>query len=79
MLRIIVILIFVGILLPLILPVLVAQFRGEETRRFEWVKLENTSFQEIAFPNLEQNLNLAGMLIVPEGEGPFPAAVIIGP
>ena len=53
------------ILLLLVLPVLVAQFRGDEARRFEWVSLEDTNYQEIHFPNTEQDLNLAGMLFVP--------------
>jgi dienelactone hydrolase len=61
----------------LIVPVLVKQFGESDQRRFESVKLEDTSYQEVVFDNVEQNLSLAGMMIVPEGKGPFPAAVII--
>ncbi len=46
-------------------------------RSFEWVRLADTSYTEISFPNLQQNIDLAGMLFVPEGEEPFPAVVII--
>jgi dienelactone hydrolase len=69
--------ILTAVLLLFLLPVLVAQFRGPEARSFEWVRLVDTQYQEIEFTNIDQDLNLAGMLFVPEGEGPFPAAVII--
>lgn len=61
----------------LIVPVLVTLFGESERRSFEAVELEDTVYREIVFDNAEQNLSLAGMLFVPEGEGPFPAAVII--
>jgi dienelactone hydrolase len=65
------------ILILIVVPVLIALFRGDEARRFEWVWLADTSYQEIGFHNAEQDINLAGMLFVPEGEGPYPAAIII--
>jgi dienelactone hydrolase len=77
MLRITVIIIIAAVLILIVLPVLIAQFRGDDARCFEWVRLEDTSYQEIGFHNAEQDINLTGMLFVPEGEGPFPAAVII--
>lgn len=77
MLKTALIVVMTAILILTILPVLIAQFRGDDARRFEWVKLEDTSYQEIGFHNAEQDINLAGMLFVPEGEGPFPSAVII--
>jgi dienelactone hydrolase len=61
----------------LIVPVLITQFGDSERRSFEAVELGDTNYREIAFDNREQNVGLAGMLFVPEGEGPFPAAVII--
>lgn len=61
----------------LIVPVLVTLFGESERRSFEAIELEDTIYREIVFDNAEQNLSLAGMLFVPEGEGPFPAAVII--
>lgn len=66
-----------GFLALLIIPVLVTQIAKPERRSFKWVELKDTSYQEISFQNTAQDLVLAGMLFVPEGEGPFPAAVII--
>ncbi|MGD9723461.1 MAG: alpha/beta hydrolase family protein [Pirellulales bacterium] len=43
----------------------------------EGVKLADTSYREVRFHNSGQGIELAGMLLVPEGDGPFPAAVII--
>ncbi|NCF23684.1 MAG: alpha/beta fold hydrolase [Gammaproteobacteria bacterium] len=61
----------------LIVPVLVARTNSPDQRNFEFVELADTSFREISFENASQELMLAGMLFVPDGEGPFPAAVII--
>jgi dienelactone hydrolase len=58
-------------------PVALRQLLPGESRSFERVALQDTVFTEIAFRNTAQDLELAGMLFVPEGEGPFPAAVII--
>ncbi|MDX1642967.1 MAG: alpha/beta hydrolase, partial [Thermoanaerobaculia bacterium] len=67
-----------ALLLALVLPVLAQQLGGEEeSRRFEFVRLEETSYREVRFRNAEQDLELAGLLFVPEGDGPFPAAVVI--
>lgn len=77
MIRSTAIIIFAALLLLLVVPLLIAQFRTEEPRSFEWVSLEDTHYQEIAFRNSDQNLELGGMLFLPEGEGPFPAVVII--
>jgi dienelactone hydrolase len=71
------VLLVLAFLALLIVPVLVTQFGDPERRRFEAVELGDTSYREILFDNAEQNLGLAGMLFVPEGKGPFPAAVII--
>jgi dienelactone hydrolase len=68
---------FLGFLVLLVVPVLIAQNSGSEPRTLESARLENIDFQEIEFQNVEQKLGLAGMLLIPEGEGPFPAAVII--
>ena len=61
----------------LVVPILISPFTGPETRRFEGVRLADTTFQEVRFRNAEQDINLGGMLFVPYGDGPFPAAVII--
>ncbi|KAA3644026.1 MAG: alpha/beta fold hydrolase [Chloroflexi bacterium] len=46
-------------------------------RQFDWVSLGETSYEDIRFKNNQQDIDLGGMLFVPEGDGPFPAAVII--
>lgn len=61
----------------LIVPVLVARTNSPDQRNFEFVELADTSFREISFENTSRKLKLAGMLFVPDGDGPFPAAVII--
>ena len=66
-----------GLLALLTIPVVITQFVKPERRSFEWVELKDTSYREINFRNTAQDLELAGMLFVPEGDGPFPAAVII--
>ena len=72
-----VILALFGFLAVLVIPVVVARFNEPDTRSFERVELRDTTFREISFINNIQDVKLAGMLFVPEGEGPFPAAVLI--
>ncbi|NNK38369.1 MAG: alpha/beta fold hydrolase [Xanthomonadales bacterium] len=61
----------------LFVPVLVRQLVPVESRQLERVALSDTRHVEITFQNRTQNLALAGLLFVPEGDGPFPAAVVI--
>lgn len=61
----------------LFIPVLVQQLLPSEPRQLERVALADTRHVEIAFQNETQNLTLGGLLFVPEGDGPFPAAVVI--
>lgn len=58
-------------------PPLVNLVVPENSRSFDAVELEDTVHTEIRFKNEEQNLDLAGLLFKPSGDGPFPAAVII--
>ena len=58
-------------------PVLVRQLLPVESRQLERVALADTRHFEISFQNRTQNLALGGLLFVPEGDGPFPAAVVI--
>jgi len=58
-------------------PVVVAQLAQDEPRQYQHVYLVDLEYTEVTFRNEVQDLNLAGMLFVPEGEGPFPAVVII--
>ena len=66
-----------AVLIVVIAPVLFSRLNPPEGRTFQGPKLEDSTYGEIDFSNRAQNLNLAGMLFVPEGEGPFPAAVVI--
>jgi dienelactone hydrolase len=61
----------------LFVPVLVQQLLPSEPRQLERVALADTRHLEIAFQNRSQDLRLTGLLFVPEGDGPFPAAVVI--
>ncbi len=65
------------VLAVLFVPVLVKQLLPSEPRRLERVALVDTAHVEIAFKNRTQDLVLGGLLFVPEGDGPFPAAVVI--
>lgn len=66
-----------AVLAMLVVPVFYAQITQPEGRHFSGVVLEDTRFREISFRNSRQDIELGGMLFVPPGEGPFPAAVII--
>ncbi len=65
------------ILAVLFVPVIVKQLLPAEPRQLERVALSDTQHLEIAFPNEAQDLAFGGLLFVPEGDGPFPAAVVI--
>jgi dipeptidyl aminopeptidase/acylaminoacyl peptidase len=58
-------------------PVLVHQIDPPQPRSLEGDTLDPARFAEVDFRNEEQGIDLAGMLFLPPGEGPFPAAVII--
>lgn len=60
-----------------LLPVLLTQLTQAEDRNLQGVHLNEANYQEISFHNVEQDLELGGMLFVPESNGPFPAAVVI--
>ncbi len=65
------------ILLAFGVQISVVLFNSLNRRQFEGVSLSETTYTEIFFRNEEQSIDLAGMLFRPEGEGPYPAAVII--
>lgn len=67
-------LVFLGVVLG---PVLVVQARGSTSRTYDDVPLSSLQYTEVTFRNEAQDLNLAGMLFVPDGDGPFPAVAII--
>lgn len=58
-------------------PVICTQIFPHQARHYEGVNLSELQYQEIFFQNRSQNLDLSGMLFLPEGDGPFPAVVII--
>jgi len=58
-------------------PVVFKQVARAEERTFHEVRLADVEYTEVSFRNEAQDLDLAGMLFVPDGEGPFPAVVII--
>lgn len=61
----------------LVVPVFMRQLLPVESRQLERVALADTLHSEISFRNHTQNLSLGGLLFMPEGDGPFPAAVVI--
>lgn len=49
----------------------------EQGRSFTGVPISDLNWVEVGFRNSAQEIDLGGMLFVPKGDGPFPAAVII--
>jgi len=72
---------FVGSILVILAivfgPVIVTQAAPVEERTYQQVHLADLEYTEVSFHNEVQDLDLAGMLFIPDGEGPFPAVVII--
>jgi len=60
-----------------VVPVAIRQLHPVARRPLSGVSLADTTYREVQFRNDSAGLALAGMLLVPPGEGPFPAAVII--
>ena len=67
----------VVLLLLIVAPVIVKQVLPAEGRSFTGTSLDETDYEEVVFRNAEQGIDMAGMLFVPSGDGPFPAAVVI--
>lgn len=61
----------------LIVPVVIEQNEPQTESNLVGVSLSSLTYQEVKFRNTEHDLNLTGMLFLPEGEGPHPAVVII--
>jgi uncharacterized protein len=66
----IILIIMVVLLLPLI-------FKDKGDTSFNAPELSELEYSEIYFNNDSANLKLSGMLMLPEGEEPFPTAIII--
>jgi len=59
-------------------PVAVIQAKGEiSSRSYSNPGLSSMHYMEVTFRNEVQDLDLTGMLFVPDGTGPFPAVVMI--
>jgi len=58
-------------------PMLLRQLQAPEDRSFTGDTLDPARYVEVRFRNEAQGFGLAGLLFLPGGEGPFPAAVII--
>jgi dienelactone hydrolase len=59
-------------------PVAITQAKGVPQRRtYNNPGLYSMDYMDVTFRNEAQDLNLTGMLFIPEGEGPFPAVVMI--
>lgn len=56
-------------------PVIVRQLSSEDERHLQGPRLSELEYHEVSFTN--QDLELAGLLFVPDGDGPFPAVVVI--
>ena len=66
--------VILGLLLAIIVILLIpVVFKGETRAPLVGPDLAEMAYVDVSFKNGE--LQLAGMLFVPEGEGPFPAAI----
>ena len=58
-------------------PVLLEQLQPAQPRTLRGELPDPARYEEIRFRNAARGIDLAGLLFVPQGTGPFPAAVII--
>jgi len=65
------------ILAVVLVPPLLSMMDPPQRRVFETPEPDESRYQEVTFHNNEADLQLAGMLFLPRGSGPFPAVVII--
>ena len=61
----------------IVLLLLPALFKDKGHPKLVGPNLSELDYSEIFFTNSHENLRLSGMLFLPEGEGPFPTAIII--
>lgn len=67
------------LLIPIILVVLLVPviFKDKSDPPMVGPDLSELEYSEIFFENIHEGFQLGGMLFLPEGEGPFPTAIII--
>ncbi|WP_321373593.1 alpha/beta fold hydrolase [uncultured Draconibacterium sp.] len=66
--------VILGLIVFLILP---PAFKNKPQRMLTGPDLSEIEYSEITFENKADSLKLAGMLMLPEGDGPFPVVVFI--
>lgn len=72
--RKIVLIVILGILIFLLIPVII----NDRTQTYiEGTKLAEMEYTEIFYKNEIDNIDLAGLLMLPKGNGPFPTVVIV--
>ena len=69
--------ILLGILAILIFLAIPYFFKDRSYIPLEQIDLSELNYTDVTFKNTYENIDLAGMLFIPEGEGPFPTAIII--
>ncbi|NNL15258.1 MAG: prolyl oligopeptidase family serine peptidase [Flavobacteriaceae bacterium] len=72
--RRVILLAILAIVIILLIPLI---FKNREYKPLVAPSLSEINYSEVFFTNESDNLKLAGMLMLPEGTGPFPTAVII--
>lgn len=70
-------LLLLAILAVVLVPPLISMLETPESRTYDFPDPDESRYQEVSFRNEQAGLELAGMLFMPEGPGPFPAVVII--
>ena len=70
--RLILCLVLLAFAVQIVRAIVIAQ----NPRQFEGISLDATVHSEVFFRNAEQSVDLAGLLFLPEGDGPFAGAVI---
>jgi dienelactone hydrolase len=68
-------LIIISIIVVLLLLPVIIKDKGQPA--LVGPDLSELEYSEVCFENRHEDLRLAGMLFLPEGEGPFPTAIII--
>jgi dipeptidyl aminopeptidase/acylaminoacyl peptidase len=72
--RKIVLIVILGILIFLLIPVII----NDRTQTYiEGTKLVEMEYTEVFYKNEIDNIDLAGLLMLPKGNGPFPTVVIV--
>jgi uncharacterized protein len=66
-----------GLFIVIIILLIPFAIKGKKQIPLYGPDLSELKYSEISFYNAAENLKLSGMLFIPDGQGPFPTAVII--